>query len=337
MNKSLVTGGAGFIGSHVVDELVNMNHQVVVLDNLSGGFIENLNPEAEFVDGDIVDNTLIGNIFQEYCFDYVFHLAAYAAEGLSQFIKRYNYANNLIGSVNLINSSINSNTVRCFVFTSSIAVYGSNQLPMIEEMKPAPEDSYGIAKYAIEQELDVSHQLFGLPYIIFRPHNVYGERQNIGDPYRNVLGIFMNQAMLGEPFSIYGDGTQTRAFSHIDDVAPIIARSIDFPDAYNQIYNVGADIPYSINELAGHVADAMGVELRIKYLDSRHEVLHAYSSHTKARNTFKGLFKDITLDVGIKRMADWAKKHGSQETKPFTNIEVTKNLPASWSTFLEEA
>ena len=146
----------------------------------------------------------------------------------------------------------------------------------------------------------------------------------------------MNQAMKGEPFTVFGDGTQTRAFSHIDDVAPIIARSVDFPDAYNQVFNVGADIPYSINELANQVAAAMGVDVDVNYLDARHEVLHAYSSHEKARSTFKGLFKDVALDQGIQRMADWAKKHGSQETKPFTNIEIIKNLPPSWHSFLDD-
>ena len=125
----------------------------------------------------------------------MFHLAAYAAEGLSHYIKRFNYQNNLMGSVNMINASVNHN-VKCFVFTSSIAVYGENTCPMEENMLPQPVDSYGIAKYAVEQELKVSHDLFGLNYIIFRPHNVYGEKQNIGDKYRNVIGIFMNQIMM---------------------------------------------------------------------------------------------------------------------------------------------
>jgi len=188
MPVSLVTGGAGFIGSHVADHLLRWGHEVVVLDDLSGGFVENVPAEANFVKGSILDESVIERLFSKCAFHNVYHLAAYAAEGLSHFIKRFNYRNNLIGSVNLINSAVNYG-VKCFVFTSSIAVYGTGQSPMTEEMTPVPEDSYGIAKLAVEQELRVSHEMFGLDFIIFRPHNVYGERQNIGDRYRNVVGI----------------------------------------------------------------------------------------------------------------------------------------------------
>jgi len=195
--KSLVTGGAGFIGAHVTRELLERGDEIVVLDDLSGGFEDNLPSGVKFVKGSICDSELVDRLFAEEKFDNVYHLAAYAAEGLSHFIKRFNYNNNLIGSVNLINASVN-NDIKCFVFTSSIAVYGANQLPMNEEQVPQPEDSYGIAKYAVEQELKASHEMFGLNYVIFRPHNVYGEFQNIGDKYRNVIGIFMNQIMQGK-------------------------------------------------------------------------------------------------------------------------------------------
>lgn len=135
MATSLVTGGAGFIGAHVTNELISKGHKVVVLDDLSGGFEDNVNPNAIFVKGSITDNTLIEKLFNEYPFDYVYHLAAYAAEGLSHFIRRFNYENNLIGSINLINQSV-IHKVKCFVFTSSIAVYGEGQLPMREDMIP---------------------------------------------------------------------------------------------------------------------------------------------------------------------------------------------------------
>ena len=209
MPTTLVTGGAGFIGSHVAGELLARDHRVVVLDDLSGGFADNVPGDARLITGNINDVSLIESLFNEYRFDYVYHLAAYAAEGLSHFIKRFNYQNNLMGSVNLINAAINHGT-RGFVFTSSIAVYGASpQLPMTEETPPHPEDPYGIAKLAVEQELEASRRMFGLDYVIFRPHNVYGERQNIGDRYRNVVGIFMNQILQGRPMTVFGDGTQT--------------------------------------------------------------------------------------------------------------------------------
>src|SRR6202453_4351983 len=246
---SLVTGGAGFMGSQVADHLLRLGHDVVVLDDLSGGFRDNVPAKATFVEGSVMNHELINRLFDRHQFDYVYHLAAYAAEGLSHFIKRFNYNNNLIGSVNLINASVNHG-VKCFVFTSSIAVYGRNQLPMSEEAVPQPEDPYGIAKYAVELDLKEAHEMFGLNHVIFRPHNVYGENQNLGDRYRNVIGIFMNQIMQGQPMTIFGDGSQTRAFSYIDDVAPVIAASIARPQSYNQIFNVGADKAYSVLELA---------------------------------------------------------------------------------------
>jgi UDP-glucose 4-epimerase len=325
----LVTGGAGFIGSHVADALLRRGHRITVLDDLSGGYRDNVPAAADFVDGSVTDAALVDSLFARRSFAYVFHLAAYAAEGLSHFIKRFNYTNNVIGSVNLINASVNTG-VKGFVFTSSIAVYGAApQLPMTEETSPHPEDSYGIAKLAVEQELAASRAMFGLDYIVFRPHNVYGTRQNIADRYRNVVGIFMNQILQGRAMTIFGDGTQTRAFSHIDDVAPIIAESIEQPRAWNQVFNVGADRPYALNELAREVAGAMGVEPKVEYLPARQEVVHAHSSHAKVRNVF-GDRPHMSLGDGLREMADWVRRHGARETPRFSAIEIEKNLPSVW-------
>jgi len=327
--STLVTGGAGFIGSHVADCLLAAGHDVVVLDDLSGGFAENVPARAKFVEGSILDEDLVGRLFADHGFQHVFHLAAYAAEGLSHFIRRFNYRNNLIGSVNLINASVNHG-VKSFVFTSSIAVYGRNQLPMSEDTAPLPEDPYGVAKLAVERDLRAAHEMFGLDYVVFRPHNVYGERQNIGDKYRNVIGIFMNQIMQGLPMTVFGDGGQTRAFSHIADVAPVIARSPWVEGARNQVFNVGADRPYTVNELAGVVARAMGVEPRIRHLPARNEVVDAYADHSKSRRVF-GETEGVTLEDGVGRMAEWAKRAGAKASKEFGEIEVRKNLPPSWA------
>lgn len=336
MKVSLVTGGAGFIGAHVVNDLLKMGHKVVVLDDLSGGFMENVHKDAIFIEGDITDYELIKDVFTEYKFNYVYHLAAYAAEGLSHFIRRFNYTNNLIGSVNLINESI-KHKVECFVFTSSIAVYGAGQLPMKESTTPMPEDPYGVAKLAVEQDLKAAHEMFGLNYVIFRPHNVYGEYQNIGDRYRNVVGIFMNQLMQGQKLSVFGDGHQTRAFSYIGDVAPHIANSVNVKEAYNEVFNIGADKEYSVNELALTVMDVMGVKGELNYLEARNEVLHAYSDHSKVKQVFNiDDAQFVSLKDGLQKMANWAKDTGSRASGIFSNIEVIEKLPPSWAAAMEK-
>jgi len=329
MAKSLITGGAGFIGSHVVKHCLGLGHEVVVLDDLSGGFEDHIPAGAVFVQGSVTDHALVTRLFAEWRFDYVYHLAAYAAEGLSHFIRRFNYQTNLIGSVNLINESV-KHTVKCFVFTSSIAVYGKGQLPMTEEMVPEPEDPYGVSKYAVELDLRAAHELFGLNYVVFRPHNVYGENQNIGDKYRNVIGIFMNQIMQGKSLTVFGDGKQSRAFSYIDDVAIPIAHAVNVGAAYNQVFNVGADKPYTVNELATVVCEEFGVRPDITHLSARNEVLHAYSDHSKSRRVF-GEPTGIDLKEGIARMAAWARRVGARQGQEFGNIEITEKLPDGWT------
>lgn len=324
----LVTGGAGFIGSHVVSELLARGHKVVALDDLSGGFRSNVDERATFIPGSILDVELVNRLCDEHRFAYVFHFAAYAAEGLSHFIKRFNYQNNLVGSVNLINASVNYG-VRCFVFASSIAVYGHASPPVTEEMPTTPDDPYGVAKAAVEQDLRISRAVFGLRHIIFRLHNVYGERQNIGDRYRNVVGIFMNQSLRGEPLTLFGDGMQTRAFTHISDVAPIVAESIERPEAYDQTFNLGADRPVTVNELGETVTRAMGVAFRPQYLPARVEVTHIHASHAKAR-ALLGYQGRVSLEEGVSAMAAWVKQVGARASKGFGPLEIDRNLPPSW-------
>lgn len=326
---SLVTGGAGFIGAHVTNELISLGHKVIVLDDLSGGFEDHVNENAIFIKGSVTDNRLIQKLFKEYKFNYVYHLAAYAAEGLSHFIRRFNYDNNLIGSINLINESIKHKIER-FVFTSSIAVYGALNPPMKEGMHPQPEDPYGVAKYAVELDLKTAHEMFGLNFTIFRPHNVYGEYQNIGDKYRNVVGIFMNQLMQGKSLSVFGDGQQTRAFSYIGDVAPYIANCVNIPETKNEIFNIGADKEYTIIELAETIQKSMGMTQPIMHLDARNEVIHAHADHQKAKAVFN-INQFTSLEDGIIKMANWAEKVGSRKSSKFENIEITEKLPPFWS------
>jgi UDP-glucose 4-epimerase len=317
------------MGSHVADACLEQGMDVVATDDLSGGYRENAPRDAVWVEGDLRDAEFVRSLWDYGPYDFVYHLAAYAAEGLSHFIRAYNYRTNLEASVNLINAAV-AGEVERFVFTSSIAVYGPGQVPMREDMTPRPEDPYGISKYAVELDLAAAQHMFGLDYVIFRPHNVYGERQNIADPYRNVIGIFMNSVMQGQPMPVYGDGSQTRAFSQVADVAPIIARSPLVPAARNEVFNVGADEPYSVLELAHVIADAFGVECDVTHLPARNEVVDAFSDHSKVQDTF-GAGRPIALADGIQRMAAWARDQGPRSQVEFCGeIELWQNMPPGW-------
>jgi UDP-glucose 4-epimerase len=331
--RALVTGAAGFIGSHVVDHCLALGMDVVATDDLSGGFVENVPEGATWVQGDVRDADFVASLWDDGPFEHVYHLAAYAAEGLSHFVRRFNYETNLVASINLVNQAI-LHKASTFVFTSSIAVYGAGQTPMTEELTPQPEDPYGISKYAVELDLAAAHEMYGLDYVVFRPHNVYGERQNIADRYRNVIGIFMNNVMRGDPMPVFGDGLQTRAFSHVDDVAPIIARSPLVPAARNEVFNVGADTPYTILELAQEIARAFDVEPNVEHLPARNEVVHAFSDHSKVHRVFDPP-PPIDLRTGIERMAAWVREHGSKPPIDFPGeIEIVEKLPPSWAASL---
>ena len=331
----LITGGAGFIGSHLTRKALAMEQfretTFIILDDLSGGFRENVPDDnrVQFVAGSITDNELIDKLFDKHHFDYVYHLAAYAAEGLSHFIRRFNYTNNLIGSVNLLNAAV-KHACKCFVYTSSIAVYGPGQVPLMEDTVPQPEDPYGIAKYAFEMDLKAAYEMFGLKSVTFRPHNVYGEFQNIGDKYRNVVGIFMNRLLQGQPMPIFGDGEQLRAFTYIGDIAGLMASAPFVERVENQVFNVGADHPSSVNELAQRVAEALNLPLETKYLAARQEVKFAYSDHTKVVDVF-GPQQETSLEEWLAKMAAWVRQAGTRESQEFSDIEIRQNLPESWA------
>lgn len=331
MKTVLVTGVAGFLGSHIAEQCVKLDFNVVGIDDLSGGYIENIPKGVKFYKGSITDKNLLDNIWERHNIDYIYHFAAYAAEGLSHFIRRHNYEINLLGSVNLINQSILSK-VKCFIFASSIAVYGTCSLPMTEESTPQPEDPYGISKYAVELDLAAANNFFGLPYIIFRLHNVYGERQNLLDKYRNVIGIFMKQVINNSPMSIFGDGLQTRAFSYVHDIVPIISIAPLVDEAYGQVFNLGADLSVSILDLTFIIAKFLGKEYKAINLPPRKEVRHAVASHEKLRRIF-GAYHITSLEDGIKNMAEWVIKNPIQyQTMQPSNIEIeiTNGLPQSW-------
>lgn len=325
----LVTGGAGFLGAHVVRALLDRGEEVVVLDDLSGGLRENLPEGATLVVGSVCDAELVSRVFDAHRdLDVVFHLAAYAAEGLSHFIRRFNYTNNVVGSVTLINEAIRRE-VRRFVFTSSIAVYGTGALPLREDHVARPEDPYGIAKLAVEQDLAAAYAQFGLEHTIFRPHNLYGPFQSMRDRYRNVVGIFLNHAMHGRDLPIFGDGAQTRAFTYVGDVAPAIAASAWDERARNTVFNVGGDRAYPVRELAETILRVTAAKVGIRHEPARHEVTHAYCDHARFREVL-GAHADTSLEEGLRQTWEWARSVGPSETPPFPDVEVDRGLPPIW-------
>lgn len=319
----LVTGAAGFIGSHLANTLHARGERVVGVDDLSGGWVDNLHQGIPLVAADVAEVDL-DDVIGVHEVDVVWHLAAYAAEGLSHWVRTHNVRNNWLATTRLINSSIRQSVDRMF-FTSSMAVYGSQHPPFTETMLPAPEDPYGIAKYAAEQDLHAAADMFGLDVTVFRPHNVYGPGQNCGDRYRNVVGIFMRQALYGGPLTIFGDGRQVRAFSYITDiVAPMVA-------AYEQdvtgTFNIGGEQPVTILDLARKVSDLFdGVPIR--HLEERREVREAWCDHTRARHAL-GFSPEVDLDDGLEEMAEWVRAKGVRWTTP-PPVEVSAGLPEFW-------
>ncbi len=314
----------------MAEDLVNKGYTVIILDDLSGGVLENIPKGAKFIEGSVNDYELLKKLFDKEKFDYVYHLAAYAAESLSHNIRRFNYENNLIGSVNLINLSI-IHKIKCFVFTSSVAVYGHKKPPLKENSVTIPTDPYGIAKYAVELDLHSAYRNFGLNSIIFRPHNVFGERQNINDKYRNVIGIFINQLLNGKPITIFGDGEQSRAFTYIKDISSIMADSVLNPKAYNKVFNIGGTENLTVNALLDMTVELMNISsYEKKYLKVRNEAKHNLASDELIKRYFN-VENHTPIKVGLQKMIEWV--YASNRVKkelPLKDVEVPINLPEGW-------
>lgn len=330
MKKILITGVAGMIGANLARYFLDKGYEVIGVDDFSGGYVENVPKGVVIYNEDCCNPYLVG-IVKNHRPDYVFHLAAYAAEGLSPFIRNFNYRNNVLASVNVINACI-QHDVKKLIFTSSMAVYGHSKAPFTEDMIPCPADPYGIAKYTVEMDLFLAKQQFGLDYTIVRPHNVVGIYQNIWDKYRNVIGIWIRQAMNNEPLTIYGDGTQTRAFSDVNYLLPCLEKLMEPTDQLgSDLFNIGADQEFTILDTAEtlqKVAKKFGFNPIIKHLEARHEVKHAFCDHTRAK-TLLG-FKDKTnLYTLIATMFEWALAQPKRTVYPM-KYEITKNMYSFW-------
>jgi len=326
-SKILITGVAGFLGNHLADLCVDNGHEVWGIDDLSGGDEANVNQATLLAKADIRDFSSVETIFREFEPDIVYHLAANAAENKSQFCPMDITSRNFQGSINVLTSAIR-HKVKRIVFTSSIAVYGALQTPFKETDKPEPEDLYGITKLAFEESLKVMSKVHGIEYVIARPHNCYGPRQNMTDPYRNVVTIFMNSILRGKPYSIYGDGEQRRCFSYVADVVEALYKC-GFGEA-GKIFNIGADKDYSVNELSNVILSASGGSLKPVYLKDRpQEVKVAIADHALAKKYLS--YEDTTsLEEGIKKTWEWCKKQGYQ--KPvYTDMEIPgEKMPKNW-------
>jgi len=354
----VITGCAGLLGSHLVRYLIKDGYRVIGIDNLSGGYSDYLPKEQEeqyltrrrggafeFWPLDLTDREAprtLEHIYQVNEVEATFHFAAYAAEGLSPFIRNFNYTNNVIASANVINAVINDphkdGTRRQapsrpnLIFTSSMAVYGDQEAPFTEDMTPKPIDPYGVAKYAVEQDIKIAADQHGITYTIVRPHNIIGIYQNIWDKYRNVVGIFIKKVLDGEPMLIYGDGCQTRAFSDVKHFMRPFAKMIDTGgiDSDHTI-NLGADKTYTINELADtvqRVARKNGYKAEKQHVEGRHEVKHAHCDHSKAKTFFN--FRDETdLEELVDEMFKWAMTQPKREQKTM-NYEITKGIYDYW-------
>ena len=327
--KIFVTGCAGLLGANYTRHLLANGHEVIGIDDLSGGYkaFVTKGENFSFVKLNLERRKKIVELFEEHKPEVLVHFAAYAAEGLSPFIRNYNYRNNLICSANLINECIKHDTK--FIFTSSMAVYGEQEPPFTEDKRPQPIDPYGIAKYAVECDLKLAHEQFGLRYNIVRPHNVLGIYQNIWDKYRNVIGIFIRKTLNGQPILVYGDGEQTRAFSDIKYYMEPFDRLLTEYDG--EIFNIGADKHFTLNEVADavqKVGKKYGYEVPIEHGEPRHEVKHAYCDHTKAKSMLQ--FTDGTnLEELIESMFVWAMKQPNRKVKTM-EYEVTKDIYDYW-------
>jgi len=327
--RILITGVAGLLGSRLADWIIeNTDNTVIGIDNLSGGFIENVNSEVKFYMYDL-DKNDISYAFEQHKPDIVYHFAAYAAEGLSPFVRKFNYENNLLASVNLINNSIKYGVKR-FVFASSMSVYGNKyEPPFHEDLQQCPIDPYGVAKYSVELDLKIAYEQHGLNYTIVRPHNFYGAKQNIWDKYRNVLGIWIYQILNGGQPTIFGDGEQKRAFSYVDDSLKPFWNASQKDECIDQIINLGGIKEYTINDACRILIGVTGKDIKPLYLEERHEAKHAWSTWEKSVELLEFEHK-IDLEEGLTKMWEWAQKQPMRDRFVWENYEIEKGIYSYW-------
>ena len=325
-----ISGIAGFLGSHLADAFLAQGHHVFGCDNLSGGYPENVPNGANWEVADLCDFQKTLNLTKGM--DIVYHCAATAYEGLSVF-SPYHVTTHIVGaSVSLITAAI-ENKVKRFVFCSSMARYGKNQVPFTEDMIPTPQDPYGIGKVAVEKILKNLADLHGMSYVIAVPHNIIGPRQKYDDPFRNVASIMINMMLQGRQPIIYGDGEQKRCFSFIADDVDILTKFALSPDINGEIFNIGPDEEFvTINQLAETIAEIIDFPLNPVYMPDRpQEVKLANCSADKIRNFFN-YQTHYSLKQGLSEMVTYIKEHGTKPFQYHIDLEINnEKTPATWA------
>ncbi len=327
--KILVTGVAGFLGSHLAEQLSKMNHKVVGVDNMLGGYKDNVPKSIDFFNFDCCDLKKMNEIMNSV--DVVYHCAATAHEGLSVFAPVEITKNNYLASVSVFTAAI-SNKVKRIIFCSSMARYGDQQTPFTEDMHPKPIDPYAISKVAAENVLTNLCELNNIEWVIAVPHNIIGPRQKYDDPFRNVVSIMINRMLQKKAPIIYGDGEQKRCFSYIDDCLSCLLPMLDQKNVNKQIINIGPDEEFvTINKVSEICSNITGSNLKPIYKKDRpREVKHASCSADKARKLLN--YKTKTdLKNGIIKTFNYIKQRG---TRPFDyniNLEIKNELtPETW-------
>ncbi len=336
--KYLVTGSAGFLGSHLVNCLESLGLNVYGIDDLSGGFMHNVKNKRKFTKLDLRNRLETEAYINKIKPDVVFHLAADATEGRSQFTPFSAIDRNLGAYMNLLVPCI-KNKMRKMILTSSMSVYGAQKPPFKESMDPKPEDVYASSKTSMEVVTKVLGNVHGFDWVVIRPHNVFGKNQNLTDPYRNVIGIFINRLLNKKPFFIYGDGEQVRAFSYVDDVIPPMVTAAFSKKCLGQTINIGGELAITLNDLGkmvlhsffGCKPEDVPEEFKPKYMPARpQEVKVAYSDHSLAKKLI-GFRPKTSIKRGLEEMIKWAKKIGPQKFVYLDSLELeNENTPKTW-------
>lgn len=327
--KILVTGEAGFIGSFIADELIKLGHEIYGIDDMSCGFKRNINENCIHRTIDLRNADKVELFMAQVRPEIIYSCASIPREGASAFQPKLITETNYMAFMNLIESAIKYKMSK-FIHFSSMSVYGNQAPPFSEDMPRQPCDVYGVNKAACEQSIEILAQVHDFRWTILRPHNVFGRRQQMNLKLRNVVAIFINQIMRGEPVTVFGDGLQVRSFSPIENSLPCYIRCLD-EDTDGKIYNIGGTIPMTINEVLELVIKHSGRERpKIEYLPDRPlEVKRAFSTYQKSIDEL-GYEERVSVEDCIKDMWSWAESLGAQNWMEEDLALVNEKTPKSW-------